>query len=86
MFWPIIDMAAKQQVGKPNLTKLVEQLRQQDPHFQLLSHRRISEWRDKSVENRISWSEETIASVKKEFLPGGHQTHYNVFVSTLQII
>ena len=86
MFWPMIDMAARQQVGKPNLTKLVAQLQQQDPHFQYLSHRQIGEWRDKNVKDKIVWSEETIASVKKEFLPGGHQTCYNVFVSTLQII
>ena len=85
MFWPMIDMAARRQVGKPNLSKLVEQLRQQDPRFNHLTHRRISEWRDKNVKDRIVWSEETIASVKKEFLPGGHQTRYNVFVGPLSI-
>ena len=49
MFWPMIEMAAQQQVGKPNLTKLVEQLQWQDPHLKHFSHRQISEWRDKSV-------------------------------------
>ena len=83
-YWPIIEMAARQQVGKPNLSKLVSQLQKQDPHFMHLSHRRIGEWRDKSVTDRIEWSQETIATVKKEFLPGGHQTCYNVFVSTLK--
>jgi hypothetical protein len=77
----MIEMAARKQVGKPNLTELVNQLRQQDNRFNYLTHRRISEWRNKSVKNRIEWSEETIALVKKEFLPGGHQTCYNVFVS-----
>lgn len=77
----MIEMAARQQVGKPNLSKLVDQLQQQDSRFNHLSHQRLSEWRDKSVKNQIVWSEETIAAVKKEFLPGGHQTHYNVFVS-----
>ena len=80
-YWPLIEMAAQNQVGKPNITKLVNQLQQQDPRFKYLSHRRIGEWRDKSVKNRIEWSQETVAAVKKEFLPGGHQTHYNVFVS-----
>ena len=81
VFWPMIDMAAQQKVGKPNHSKLVNQLQQQDSRFEYLSHRRIGEWRDKSVKDRIVWSEETVATVKKEFLPGGHQTHYNIFVS-----
>jgi len=79
----MIEMAAWQQIGKPNLSKLVEQLQQQDSRFKYLTHQWISEWRDKSITNRIEWSEETIAAVKKEFLPGGHTTHYNVFVSIL---
>ena len=29
-YWPTIEMAAWQQIGKPNLSKLVDQLRQQD--------------------------------------------------------
>jgi len=61
----------------------VEQLQQQDSQFKHLTHQQISEWRDKSVTNWIKWSEETIAAVKKEFLPGGHTTRYNVFVSIL---
>lgn len=83
-FWPAIDLAARQQVGKPNASQLVDQLKQQDPQFDYLSHRRIGEWRDKSVKDRIEWSAETIATVKMEFLPGGHQTRHNVFVSTVQ--
>lgn len=83
-FWPIIHMAASQQVGKPNLTKLRKQLENQDSRFVYLTHQRLSEWRDKSVEDRWEWTEETIASVKKEFLPGGHQTRFNVFVSILK--
>jgi len=81
MFWPMIDMAARQQVGKPNHSAFVTQLQKQDPRFQHLSYRRIGEWRDKSVKDRIEWSKETIATVKKEFLPGGKVTCYNVFVS-----
>jgi hypothetical protein len=80
-FWPIIDMVARKQIGKPNLTKFVAQLQQQDNRFAHLTHQRISEWRDKSVKDHIEWTEETMAIVKKEFLPGGHQTRYNVFVS-----
>jgi hypothetical protein len=80
-FWSMIQTAADEQRGKPNLSKLVDTLRQRDSRFGLLSHRRVGEWRDKTVVDRIAWSEKTIAEVKKEFLPGGHQTHYNVFVS-----
>ena len=29
-YWPIIEMAARQQIGKPSLTKLVKQLQKQD--------------------------------------------------------
>jgi hypothetical protein len=83
VFWPRIDLAARQQMGKPNLTKLVQHMCQLDPKFKYLSHQRISEWRDKSVKNRIEWTPETIAEVKKGFHPGGHQTQFNVFVSVL---
>jgi hypothetical protein len=83
-FWPIIEMAARRQVGKPNLSKLVNQLQQYDSRFKYLSHQRVSEWRNKSVKDRLEWTAETIAAVKKGFLPGGHQTQYNVFVSIFQ--
>lgn len=86
MFWPMIERAAQQQIGKPNHSKLIKQLRQQDPRFEHLSHQRIGEWRDKSVKDRIVWSKETINTVRKEFLPGGHQTRFNVFVSIFHII
>ena len=82
----MIDAAAKKQVGKPNLSRLVQQLQQQDPRFTYLSHRWIGEWRDKSITDRIEWSKETIDSVKKEFQPGGHQTRYNAFVSIFSTI
>jgi hypothetical protein len=29
------------------------------------------------------WSKKTLADVQKEFLPGGNQTRFNVFVSVL---
>ena len=80
-YWPVIDAAARQQVGKPNLSALVKQLQRQHPHFYHLDHQRISEWRDRSIKDRIEWTKETIATVKMGFLPGGHQTHYNIFVS-----
>ena len=80
-YWPMIEAAARQQTGKPNLSKLVKRLQDQHPHFRHLTHRRLSEWRDKTVKDKIEWSKETIATVKKEFLPGGHQTKYNIFVS-----
>ena len=83
-FWPIIETAARQQIGKPNLSKLAAKLKEQDPRFEHFDYRRLSDWRDKSVKDRLVWSKETIAAVKKEFLPGGHQTRFNVFVSALQ--
>ena len=80
-FWPLIDQAARQQIGKPNATALIRQLRQLDSHFSHLSHQRISEWRDLSIKDKIVWSKETLHEVKKEFLPGGVQTRFDVFVS-----
>ena len=79
--WPLIDRAARLQVGVPNNSELVEKLQGQDDRFRLLSHRRIGEWRDPSVKERIVWSKKTLDEVKKGFLPGGIQTHFNVFVS-----
>ena len=85
-FWPSIDWAARQQTGKPNHSALVKQLQQLDPRFQSLSHRRIGEWRDMSVTDRIVWSKKTLDEVKKGFLPGGIQTRFNVFVSSFSQI
>jgi hypothetical protein len=67
-FWSMIETAADEQGGKPNLSKLVVTLEQRDPRFGLLSHRQVGEWRDKTVVDQIVWSEKTIAEVKKEFL------------------
>jgi len=81
-FWPLIDQAARQYIGKPNLTELIKQLWQQDDRSNHLKHQRISEWRDPSVKDRIVWSEKTLNEVKMEFLPGGMQTQFDIFVST----
>lgn len=80
-FWPLIDQAARQQVGKPNHSELVKQLQQQDLRFTHLSHRRIGEWRDPLIKDKIVWSQKTLDEVKKGFLPGGIQTRFDVFVS-----
>ena len=80
-FWPLIDQAAKQQVGRPNHSELIKRLQQQDSRFTHLSHRRIGEWRDPLVKDRIVWSKKTLDEVKKGFLPGGIQTRFDVFVS-----
>jgi hypothetical protein len=82
-FWPLIDQAAKRQVGKPNHSALIKQLQQQDPRFNHLSHRRIGEWRDPSVKDKIVWSKKTLDEVRAGFLPGGIQTRFDVFVSTV---
>jgi hypothetical protein len=83
-FWPLIDQAARRQIGKPNLSDLVKQLQQLDDRFIHLTHRRISEWRDPSVKDRIVWSAKTLDEVKKGFLPGGIQTRFDIFVSVFQ--
>jgi len=82
--WPLIDQAARQQGGKPNLTELLRQLQQRDARFIRLSQQRLGEWRDKSVTDRIVWSKKTLEKVQKGFLPGGIQTHFNIFVSHLK--
>jgi hypothetical protein len=79
----LIDWVAKQQVGKPNHSALIRYLQQLDGRFQFLSHRRIGEWRDMSVKDKIVWSQQTLDEVKKGFLPGGIQTRFDVFVSIL---
>jgi hypothetical protein len=80
-FWPMIDQAAKEQIGKPNLTELIRTLQGRDRRFRFLTHQRLSDWRDKSQKNKIVWSEKTLLEVQKGFLPGGDQTRFNVFVS-----
>ena len=81
MFWPIIDQAVKEQIGKPNLSAVVQTLQSRDSRFKHLTHQRLSDWRDKSQKDKIVWSEKTLADVQKGFLPGGNHTHFNVFVS-----
>ena len=80
-YWSLIDQAAREQVGKPNLSALVRQLRERDKTFEWLSHQRLSEWRDPLFPDEIRWSEKTLNEVRKEFLPGGIQTRFNIFVS-----
>lgn len=80
-FWPMIDQAVQEQIGKPNLTEVIKTLQSRDTRFRLLSHQRLSEWRDKTRNDKIVWSEKTLLEVQKGFLPGGDQTRFNVFVS-----
>jgi hypothetical protein len=82
-FWPIIDQVAKGQIGKPNLNEMIRTLQSRDSRFKYLTHQRLSDWRDKSQKDKMVWSKKTLADVQKEFLPGGNQTHFNVFVSVL---
>ena len=82
-FWPMIDQVAKRQIGKPNLNEMIRTLQKLDSRFNHLTHQRISDWRDKTQKNKIAWSEKTLADVQKGFLPGGTQTRFNVFVSSI---
>ena len=82
MFWPMIDQAAREQIGKPNLKEMIWTLQSRDIRFKYLTHQQLSDWRDKTQKNKIVWSEKTLADVQKGFLPGGTQTHFNVFVSS----
>ena len=54
-----------------------------DNQFMHFTHQRLSYWHDKSQKDKIVWSEETLLDVKNGFLPGGDQTHFNIFVSFL---
>jgi hypothetical protein len=76
----MIDRAVRMYVGKPNLSEIVRTLQSRDPRFNHLSHQRLSDWRDKTKKEFV-WSKETLHEVAKEFLPGGNQTRYNIFVS-----
>ena len=80
-FWPMIDQVVKEQIGRPNLTEIIQILRSRDSRFKLLSHQRLSDWRDKNETKKIVWSKKTLLEVEKGFLPGGNQTRYNIFVS-----
>jgi hypothetical protein len=80
-FWPMINKAVMEQVGKPNLSQIIRTLRSRDQRFEHLTHQRLSDWRDKGQEDKIVWSEKTLQEVKKGFLPGGNLTRQNVFVS-----
>jgi hypothetical protein len=44
IFWQMIDRVAGEQVGEPNLTKMVQVLQDQDPQFIHLTHQQISDW------------------------------------------
>ena len=85
-FWPLIDQVARGQIGKPNLSKMVEELMSQDFHFTHFNRQDLSKWRDQSIKNKLVWSEQTLAEVRKEFLPGGVDTHFDVFVSIFQLL
>ena len=83
-FWPIISQVVDKHnrgVGRPSLSAIVQDLQGRDKRFNFLSHQRLSDWRDKTHQDKIIWSEKTLSEVKKEFLPGGNQTHFDVFVS-----
>jgi hypothetical protein len=77
----MIDQAAKEQIGRPNLNELIRTLQRRDDRFKYLTHQRISDWRDKTQKDKLVWSEKTLEDVQKGFLPGGNQTSFNVFVS-----
>jgi hypothetical protein len=81
VFWPMIDQAAKEQIGRPNLNELIRTLQRRDDQFKYLTHQRISDWRDKTQKDKLVWSEKTLEDVQKGFLPNGNQTCFNVFVS-----
>ena len=43
-FWPMIDRAVKEQVGKPNLSEIIRTLQSRDKRFEHLTHQQLSEW------------------------------------------
>jgi hypothetical protein len=84
-FWPMIDIAVMKQLGKPNLSEIIRTLQDRDPRFQYLTHQQLSDWRDKTQQDKIVWSEQTLQDVRKGFLAGGDQTRHDVFVSLLYL-
>jgi len=80
-FWPIIDQAVREHVGTLNLASIFETLQQRDVRFKHFRYQQLSDWRDRTCNDRIVWSDETLEEVRKRFLPGGQQTCFNVFVS-----
>ena len=82
----MIDSVARKWVGKPNLTEMVQTLKDQDAQFTHLTHQQISDWQDETQRDKIVWSDKPFKRLKKGFLPGGDQTQYNVFVSFLSIV
>ena len=84
VFWLTINQMVQKhnkRIGKPNLSAVIRDLQDLDEQFKFLTHQRLSDWRDKSQQDKIIWSKETLAEVEKGFLPGGNQTRFNVFVS-----
>jgi len=59
----MIDQAVKEQIGKPNLSDIIQILQSWDKWFQYLTHKQISDWRDKTQKDKIVWSKETLQDV-----------------------
>ena len=84
VFWPTINQVVQKHnkgVGKPSVRAVIRDLQESDDRFKFLTHQRLSDWCDKSQQDKIIWSKKTLAEVEKGFLPGGNQTRFNVFVS-----
>ncbi|KAF9643805.1 hypothetical protein BDM02DRAFT_3219951 [Thelephora ganbajun] len=43
-FWPMIDQAVREQIGKPNLSGIIHTLQSRDNQFKYLTHQRLSDW------------------------------------------
>lgn len=81
LLWPQIELAARQ-VGYPwSPTEIVQRLRKANPVFEHLSPRRISEWRNSDIGDRLVWEDRVLKSVKKKHKAGGTVTRVGILVS-----
>ena len=77
-YWPMIERVVKEQIGKPNLSRIIQTLQDRDPRFNHLTHQRLSDWRDKTQKDKIIWSEQTLQDVRKGFC---HRSCFGIYTS-----
>ncbi|KAL1939409.1 hypothetical protein VTO73DRAFT_9965 [Trametes versicolor] len=77
--WAWIDEAARE-VGRPwSPHEIVMRLRWKSPHvFNALAPQRISEWRDRSVTDKLTWKESVLKRVGRAYRQGFDNTRKGV--------
>ncbi|KAL7277451.1 hypothetical protein ACG7TL_008372 [Trametes sanguinea] len=77
--WKMIDETARE-VGYPWSPKeIVRRLRQKsETLFGRLREQRLSDWRDRTVTDRLVWKPEVLKAVEKGYRQGGHATRKGI--------